>query len=198
MTTWNAVRGSEEGFFSIYASNLATPFMQSTSDAVSSATPLGLMKFEHIDTSFWQLFMGNTSGSLGETSGILLLVGGIYLLVRKSIDWRIPTSIFLSAGTFALILFLVDSNSYPNPFSAIFSGGLLLGTFFMATDPATSPITPKGTWIFGIGIGILVILIRMFGGFPEGMMYAILLMNACMPLINRYTQPVPFGRKSKK
>jgi electron transport complex protein RnfD len=190
MTTWTPGGG---GLFHIYPSNFAWPFMQTTVDAVTTATPLGLMKFQQEETPLFDLIIGTTTGSFGETCGLLIILGGIYMILRRSIDWRIPVSILGTVIIFTSLLFIADSTYYPNPLFSVFSGGLLLGTFFMATDPVTSPMTPKGTWIFGIGIGIIVILIRVFGGFPEGMMYAILLMNATVPLIERYTQPRAFG-----
>ena len=137
--------------------------------------------------------MGSTSGSLGETSGLLLILGGIYLYFRRDLDWRIPVSILLTVLVFSAILGLFDSERFPAPLFSVFSGGLLLGAIYMATDPVTSPTTPVGTWIFGIGIGLLIVLIRVFGGMPEGVMYAILLMNAATPLIDRFTQPRVFG-----
>ncbi|MCU7817738.1 MAG: RnfABCDGE type electron transport complex subunit D [gamma proteobacterium symbiont of Lucinoma myriamae] len=194
MTTWGAAGGPGE-FFQIHSSNLALPFMQAQVDSMGAATPLGLMKFEQQGTALWSLFTGNTAGSIGETSALFLLLGGIYLLLRRGIDWRIPVAIFSTAALFSLIMFLTDGDKYPSPLFTLFSGGLLLGAFFMATDPVTSPLTPKGCWIFGIGIGFLVVLIRLFGGLPEGMLYAILLMNAATPLIDRYTQPRIFGRQ---
>jgi len=194
MTTWGAA-GSPGDFFQIHSSNLAMPFMQAQIDSISAATPLGLMKFEQQGTALWSLFIGNTAGSIGETSSLLLLLGGLYLLVRRSIDWRIPAAIFITATLFSLLMLLTGGDQYPSPLFTLFSGGLLLGAFFMATDPVTSPLTPRGCWIFGIGIGFLVVLIRFFGGLPEGMLYAVLLMNAATPLIDRYTQPRIFGRK---
>ncbi|MBE9562562.1 MAG: RnfABCDGE type electron transport complex subunit D [Proteobacteria bacterium] len=192
MTTWTP---QADSLFTISASNLAMPFMQSP-DAVSTATPLGLMKFEQQATPLLNLMFGNSAGSFGETCGLLIILAGLYLIVRRSIDWRIPVAILGSVVIFTSILFAYNSNIYPDPLFSIFSGGLLFGTFFMATDPVTSPLTPKGIWIFGIGIGIIVVLIRVFGGFPEGVMYAILLMNATVPLIGRYTQPRAFGHNS--
>ncbi|MCU7836852.1 MAG: RnfABCDGE type electron transport complex subunit D [gamma proteobacterium symbiont of Taylorina sp.] len=193
MTTWVSA-GDLSDFFQLHSSNLALPFMQGQLDAMSEATPLGLMKFEQQVTSFGSLFIGNTAGSIGETSGFLIILGGIYLFLRNAINWRIPVAILTTAALFSLILLLVDNQQYPSPLFTLFSGGLLLGTFFMATDPVTSPLTPKGCWIFGIGIGFLVVLIRVYGGLPEGVLYAILLMNAATPLIDRYTQPRIFGR----
>jgi len=194
MTTWSA-QTNGEGFFLWYPSNLALPFMQPQYDAVSAATPLGLMKFEQQPTSLLDLMLGNTAGSLGETSGLLLLVGGIFLLLRRDIDWRMPAGILLSVALFSAVIYAFDTTRFPDPLFAVFSGGLLLGAFYMATDPVTSPLTPGGVWVFAIGVGFLVVVIRLFGGFPEGVMYAILLMNAATPLINRFIQPRVFGRK---
>ena len=195
MTTW--VSGSAEGgFLSVYDSNLALPFMQAKIDAVTAATPLGMLKFEQQVTPLANLMSGSIAGSLGETSGVLLLLGGVYLWLRRDLDWRIPISIFATVIVFSAVLTLVDATRFPSPMFSIFSGGLILGAVYMATDPVTSPLTPRGAWIFGIGVGVLVMLIRVFGGLPEGVMYAILLMNAATPLIDRYTQPRVFGRKA--
>ena len=196
MTTWSPQSGPAE-FFQIDASVLAAPFMHSGYDGVTAATPLGSMKFEHQSTGLWALVSGNTSGCIGETSGLLLLLGAFYLLLRRDLDWRIPTGILGSAALFSTVLYFVNSAHYPGPLFTIFSGGMLLGALFMATDPVTSPLTPRGTWIFAVGIGVLVVLIRAYGGFPEGVMYAILLMNAATPLIDRYTQPRVFGKGIK-
>lgn len=196
MTTWTPLNESS-GFFTIQASNLALPFMQGTIDGISSATPLGLMKFEQEVTPLSNLILGNTTGSLGETSGILLILGGIFLWLRRDFDWRIPVSILLSAMVFSGVLSLFDTVRFPDPLFTVFSGGMLLGALYMATDPVTSPITPKGAWIFGLGTGLLIVLIRVFGGLPEGVMYSILLMNAATPLINRFTQPRVFGHEGK-
>ncbi|MCG6862511.1 MAG: RnfABCDGE type electron transport complex subunit D [Chromatiaceae bacterium] len=196
MTTWNAQTGPAS-FFDVQTSILAAPFLQATYDGISAATPLGLMKFESQSTPLWDLAIGKTNGCIGETSGLLLVLGGIFLLLRRDLDWRIPASILLSVAAFSLALFLVDPDRFPNPLFSLLSGGLLLGAIYMATDPVTSPITPNGAWIFGVGVGLLVVLIRVFGGFPEGVMYAILLMNAATPLIDRYTQPRVFGKGTK-
>ena len=193
MTTWVPAVG-DGGFTSVYASTLALPFMQSGVDGVTAATPLGMLKFEQEVTPLAQLMFGKTGGSLGETSGLLLILGGIYLWLRRDLDWRIPVSILLTVILFSACLSLIDAERFPAPLFSVFSGGLLLGAIYMATDPVTSPLTPRGAWIFGIGVGVLVMLIRVFGGLPEGVMYAILLMNAATPLIDRYTQPRVFGR----
>ncbi|WP_209262333.1 RnfABCDGE type electron transport complex subunit D [Thiorhodococcus minor] len=196
MTTWSAQTGSAD-FFQVPASNLAAPLMHVDYDGVTSATPLGLMKFQQESTALWDLMIGKTSGCIGETSGLLLILGGLFLAFRRDLDWRIPVSILAAVAAFSSLLFLIDAERYPGPLFSIFSGGLLIGAFYMATDPVSSPLTPRGAWIFGIGIGLLVVLIRVFGGFPEGVMYAILLMNAATPLIDRYTQPRVFGKGLK-
>jgi electron transport complex protein RnfD len=196
MTTWVPATG-DGGFFSIYSGNLALPFMQVQIDGMTAATPLGMLKFEQEVTPLANLMFGKTSGSLGETSGLLLLLGGVYLWLRRDLDWRIPVSILLTVVIFSACLGLFDADRFPTPLFSVFSGGLLLGAIYMATDPVTSPVTPRGAWIFGIGVGVLVMLIRVFGGLPEGVMYAILLMNAATPLIDRYTQPTVFGRGAK-
>jgi electron transport complex protein RnfD len=193
MTTWVSVY-PEGGFFDVYPSNLALPFMQAPVDGVTAATPLGLLKFQQQTTPLGDLMIGRIGGSLGETSGVLLLLGGVYLWLRRDLDWRIPVSILLTVVLFSAVLSLIDGTRYPSPLFSVFSGGLMLGAIYMATDPVTSPLTPRGAWIFGIGVGVLVMLIRVFGGLPEGVMYAILLMNAATPLIDRYTQPRVFGR----
>lgn len=162
-------------------------------DGITAATPLGLFKFEGITSELTGLLTGNISGSLGETSALAILIGGIYLLIRKYADWRIPTSFLLSVFVVSGIFYLIDGQTYPSPIFQLFSGGLMLGAFFMATDMVTSPVTARGAWIFGTGAGFILVIIRLFGGLPEGVMYAILLMNAFTPLINRYTRPDFFG-----
>ncbi len=196
MTTWSPGTGPAD-FFQVYDSNLALPFMQASYDAVTAATPLGLMKFEQQPTPLWHLIMGKTSGCIGETSGLLLILGGVYLALRRGLDWRMPVSILSSVLLFTTILHLLDPARYPGPVFSLFAGGLLIGAIYMATDPVTSPLTPRGAWIFGVGVGLLVVLIRVFGGFPEGVMYAILLMNSATPLIDRYTQSRVFGKGLK-
>ena len=196
ITTWTA-QGGPAQFFQIRMSNFALPLMQSQVDVVTSATPLNLMKFQQEATPLAQLVVGNITGSLGETSGLLILIGGAYLWLRRSFDWRIPVSILLAATALSGALYAMNPSLYPSPWFTIFSGSLLFGAIYMATDPVTSPLAPKGAWIFGIGVGVLVVLIRIFGGLPEGVMYAILLMNSASPLIERWTQPRVFGRGGK-
>ena len=115
------------------------------------------------------------------------------MIVRKIINWRVPVSILATVFLLSGLFYLINPENYPSPLFMLFSGGLMLGTFYMATDLVTSPITPKGLWWYGFGIGVLVVLIRIWGGLPEGVMYAILLMNAATPLINRATKIKPYG-----
>lgn len=162
-------------------------------DALTCATPLGLMKFEGIQTDLWSLFIGNIAGSLGETSALALLIGGIYILIKKYADWRLPLSFIGSVCILGGILHLISPEKYPSVLFHLFAGGMIVGALFMATDPVTSPVTKLGKWIFGIGCGILVIIIRSWGGQPEGVMYAILLMNGLAPVINIATKPKRYG-----
>jgi len=163
-------------------------------DAVTSASPLGAWKFsgEMWETS--KIFMGNCPGSIGETSSLLLSLGGIFLIVRKTIDWRIPLSYIGSVFVLSGIRYLF-SPAAGSPVFHIFAGGLMLGAFFMATDPVTSPASFKGRFIFGSGCGLFTLFIRYFSGYPEGVMFSILLMNAFSPLIERMSPPKPFGTK---
>lgn len=166
-------------------------------DAVSSATPLAVLKGTSQGTlpSVFQAFMGVIPGSIGETSAVMLLIGAIYLMVKRVISWRIPVTYIV---TFALLTFIFGKNNTLLPQSEftlmnILSGGLILGAFFMATDYTTTPTTKSGQLIFGIGCGLLTFVIRQFGGYPEGVSFSILLMNIVTPLIDRYTVPKKFG-----
>jgi electron transport complex protein RnfD len=192
ITTWNPP-AANEALLEVPPAQFAVPLMQAQVDAVTAATPLGLAKFENQITEAGALLVGNTGGSLGETSAVLLLAIGVWLAARRIFDWRLPVSTILSVAVFAGILHLVDAEAYPGPLFMVASGGLCFGAVFMVTDPVTTPMSARGAWIFGVGVGFLVVLIRLFGGLPEGVMYAILLMNAATPHINRYTQPRPFG-----
>ncbi len=191
ITTWPATGAS---WWSLRGDNFAVPFLSPRAvDVVTSATPLGLMKFEHKPTALWDLMIGTTGGSLGETAGLLILLCGAYLALRGFLNWRIPVSILGTVALFAAIPHNIGSTRYVTPLFEVFSGGLILGAVFMATDMVTAPVTNIGRWIFGIGIGVLVVVIRVWGGLPEGVMYSILLMNAMVPFINRATEPTPFG-----
>lgn len=162
-------------------------------DTMTTATPLGLSKFEHVMTPYMSLLVGNVGGCIGETSAIALLLGGAYLFYKKIIDYRIPVAYAATVAVFALITWIIAPDKYLGPLFHLLAGGFLIGALFMATDPVTSPITVKGRWIFGIGCGLVTMTIRLWGGLPEGVMYAILLMNACTPIINRLTKPRRFG-----
>jgi len=169
-------------------------------DGVTTATPLGMLKEGTIAEqlpSLWNLFIGNVGGSLGETCALALIFGGIYLLLKGHIDWHIPVTYIGTVFVFTLIVGFVMGEGLWYPLFHVLSGGLLLGAFFMATDWVTSPITKKGKIIFGIGCGLLTVIIRLKGGYPEGVCYSILLMNMITPLIDRYAKARVFGGVSK-
>ncbi len=196
LTTWPSLGGD---WWALRGDNFAIPLMSpNVPDALTGATPLGLMKFEQAATGNTDLIMGSIGGSLGETSGIIILLCGAYLVIRNHLNWRIPVSIFLTVAVLAGGLHLLDSVRYPSALFMLFSGGLMLGAVYMATDMVTSPVTNGGCWVFGFGIGFLVVVIRLWGGLPEGVMYGILLMNAMVPFINRATQPRVFGTRLKE
>lgn len=162
-----------------------------TIDGISTATPLGILKEGAGELpSIMSTFIGMIPGSLGETSAVALLVGGLYLIYRKVISWRIPV-IFI--GTTAIMVLILTGFDTTLLGYHLFSGGLMLGAIFMATDYASSPTTAKGQVIMGIGCGLLTALIRIFGGYPEGVSFAILIMNLFVPLIDKYTVPIKFG-----
>ena len=174
-------------------------------DAISSATTLGHFKTElgrglSIDqvagstASLWQQTWGAASGSLGETSALLILLGGLFLLYQRIISWHIPVSMLgtlaLLAGTFHLL----DPTSYVGPLTHLMSGAAMLGAFFIATDLVTSPVSSRGQLLFGSGCGLLVFVIRTWAGYPEGVAFAVMLMNAFTPLIDHYIKPRIYGR----
>lgn len=167
-------------------------------DAVSSATILSNIKFapEQLP-SIMNMFLGIEAGSLGEMSALALLVGLIYMLVRRTITWHIPISILGTVAIFTGILYAFNPIPLYNPLIHMFSGGLMLGAVFMATDYVTSPMTNKGKIIYGVSIGLISIIIRLWGAYPEGVSFAILLMNGFTPLINNYTTPKRFGEVVK-
>ena len=162
-------------------------------DGFTGATALALQKFQQIEVSSWDLFLGLVPGSAGETSAALILVCGLYLAYQRMLDWRIPVGVLAGTVLVALPLWLVDSHHYPTPWFVLFSGGLMLGAWFMASDMVGSPETPWGALLYGLFIGALTVVIRLFGGLTEGIMYAILLANAAAPLIAAATQPRVYG-----
>ena len=175
-----------------------TPFNTAYMDAVTGATPLAMIKghFGQLPSTI-DFLIGNMAGSLGEVSAIALLIGLIYMLIRKIITWQIPVSIITTVFIFTGILYLVNPETYASPIIHLLSGGLLLGAIFMATDYVTSPMTTRGMLIYGIGIGVITVVIRVFGAYPEGVSFAILIMNAFTPLINAYIKPKRFGGGKK-
>ena len=171
-------------------------------DAITGPTLLGSLK-ESLKTGvsaadfqfdYLQMLIGEKGGSLGEISIIAIVIGGIFLLYKRVITWQIPVTFIGSAFIFAGILHLADPTMYINPLFHIFTGGLMLGAVFMATDMVTSPMSSNGQIIFGIGCGVLTILIRVFGAYPEGVSFAILIMNALVPLINKGFKPKRFSK----
>ncbi|PZX12960.1 electron transport complex protein RnfD [Breznakibacter xylanolyticus] len=177
-------------------------------DALTGATPLAVLKegvksgqsmaelTEKIPSSI-NLFLGNMGGSLGEVAAIALIIGLAYMLIRRIITWHIPVSVIATVLIFTGILHLVDPQQYVSPLFHLLTGGLLLGAIFMATDYVTSPMSHPGMIVFGVGIGVITVLIRVFGAYPEGVSFAILIMNAFTPLINKYIKPKAFGEVAK-
>ena len=164
-------------------------------DTVSTATPLAQMKEGLSAPSITDLFLGNIGGAIGETCSLALLIGGIYLIIRKVITWHIPVAFI---GTVFVLAFLIDGFNFNDALSQILSGGLFIGAFFMATDYVTSPSTPMGKVIFGFGAGVLTVIIRYYGGYPEGVSFAILLMNILNPYIECWTPRKLFGVGGRK
>ncbi len=188
-------------------SGMSTPYISSI-EGFTGPTPLGILKEglkqgtpvaelmqdlpSHLD-----LFVGNMGGSMGEIAGAALLLGMLYLLIRKIITWHIPVSIITTVFLFTGILYLINPVTNADPLFHILTGGLLLGAIFMATDYVTSPMTPPGMLIYGVGIGLITIIIRVYGAYPEGVSFAILIMNGFVPLLNRYIKPKRFGEEVK-
>ena len=174
-------------------------------DGSTGATPLGVVKEglrngEALSDlmlevpNWWNLAIGNMGGSMGEISAIAMIIGLIYMLYKHTITWHIPISVIGSTMAFTGILHLIDPEMYTGPMFNLFTGGLLLGAVFMATDLVTSPMSRKGQLVFGVGIGFLTVVIRTWGAYPEGISFAILLMNAWVPLINRFMKPKRYGK----
>lgn len=196
--------------FPVQMTTWPTPLANRTNivDAVSGATPLSIIKegllfgesmsdLSSKIPSYLDMFLGITGGSIGEMSVLALLMGGIYLILRRVISWHIPVMMLLSIGLVSGMFWLVNAEQYANPMIHLLSGGAVLGAFYMATDLVTSPMTKKGMIIFAIAIGIITVLIRIFGAYPEGVSFAIIIMNAFVPLINKYFKPRRFGAKVK-
>ncbi|MCC7396446.1 MAG: RnfABCDGE type electron transport complex subunit D [Planctomycetes bacterium] len=197
MTTWPVAMA--EGRFSGLPSSLLTlPFMTPRYDGTTAATPLSAWKFDHHLAGTSDLALGFTGGSLGETCALLIMLGGLYLAARRMLNWRIPVAILATVALFAGILHLSDPARFAGPLFHLFSGGLMLGAVFMATDMVGSPLTHLGSVIYGVVIGVLVVLIRVFGGMPEGVMYAILIGNALVPHLDNLLRPRVYGTRRGK
>ena len=176
MTTWSVPNGLE------------------VADAATYATPLAQLKAGHLDASLGELMLGQCGGTIGETCAIALIIGGVYLLYKHVINWKIPV---IYIATVAILFGVIGRHGVRMPLQEIMAGGVMLGGIFMATDYASSPVTPKGQIIFAVGAGLITYLIRTFGGYPEGVSYSILIMNCCVPLIERFTEPTIFGALPK-
>ncbi len=206
ITTWTPAFAPGR-FTELIPSTLTLPFMQPIPvadwiagldiDGWAGATPLALQKFQHIETPVTQTFTGMIAGSAGETSALLILICGLFLAFKRMLDWRIPVAVMAGAAITALPFWLMDGHLYPSPLFVLFSGGLMLGAWFMASDMVGSPVTAAGAIIYGLFIGSLTVVIRLFGGLVEGIMYAILLGNALGPLISAWTQPRVYGAVKK-
>lgn len=176
MTTWSVPNGLE------------------VADAATYATPLAQLKAGYLDASLGELLLGQCGGTIGETCAIALIIGGVYLLYKHVISWKIPV---IYIATVAILFGVIGRHGMRMPLQEIMAGGVMLGGIFMATDYASSPVTPKGQIIFAVGAGLITYLIRTFGGYPEGVSYSILIMNCCVPLIERFTEPTIFGALPK-
>mgnify|MGYP001817217559 CR=1 FL=1 len=207
ITTWTPAFAPGR-FTELIPSTLTTPFMQPVPvadwidglaiDSFTGATPLAMQKFQQIEAPAGELFTGMVAGSAGETSALLILICGLYLALRGMMDWRIPAGVLGGAALTALPFWLHDPAVFPSPWFVLFSGGLMLGAWFMASDMVASPVTPWGAIVYGAFIGILTVVIRLFGGLVEGVMYAILIANAASPLIASWTQPKVYGAQKSK
>ena len=176
MTTWSVPNGLE------------------VADAATYATPLAQLKGGNLEASLGELLLGQCGGTIGETCAIALIIGGVYLLYKHVISWKIPV---IYIATVAILFGVIGRHGVRMPLQEIMAGGVMLGGIFMATDYASSPVTPKGQIIFAVGAGLITYLIRTFGGYPEGVSYSILIMNCCVPLIERFTEPTIFGALPK-
>ncbi len=196
MTTWMVPATIDSAMPKIAADN--------TINALTRATPLAHSKealkikqgAKAVNEQLGAAFTGEVGGCLGETSALALIAGAIYLLIRRTINFHIPLAVLLSAFVFGAITYMVNSEASISPFTHLCSGGLLMCAFFIATDPVTAPLTRRGMWVFGIGVGAITMLVRIVGEYPEGVMYSILLMNAVTPLIDRFYKRIPTGGKT--
>jgi len=190
MTTWPVPSGFKTGY--IDAATGATP-LAIIKEGLKNGEPLSQL-MENIPATF-NMIIGNMGGSIGEVSALALLIGFIYMIYKKIITWHIPVSVIGSLAVFTSVLWILDPASYAGPGFHILTGGVLLGAIFMATDYVTSPMNPRAMLIYGCGIGLLTAIIRIWGAYPEGVSFAILIMNAFVPLMNTYIKPKRFGEE---
>ncbi len=169
------------------------PLLDSGVDATTMATPLYSAATNAELPAIWDLLIGKVGGCVGETSALAALLGGLWLVFRRIADWRPVVGVLAAAAAVATIAHLINADEYEGPLFHLTSGALMFGAFFIATDYVGAPVTPRGRLIFGAGVGVLVMVIRLFGAYPEGFMFAILIMNSLTPLIERWTMPTPFG-----
>ena len=205
MTTWTPP--VIEGYAGIHATTTATPLAIAKFTESDKLKALEEVSAHEYDISLQvragkpiilcDLFRGAVAGSLGETSALAILIGGVYLLIRKTISYQITLGMLGAILVFATLGHYFSPDTVMNPLAHLFAGGAMFGAFFIATDPVSSPLSNTGRWIFGIGTGSLVMLIRIFSGYPEGVMFAVLIMNAVAPLLDRWTSPTPLGAKLK-
>lgn len=194
MTTWTVPATFDSAMPEITVANTAAT-TQATPLAWAKAALKGQAKVQEANWMVKNAFWGNVGGCLGETSALALLIGGVYLLIRRTITFHIPAAVLIAAFVFAGVFYWVNPDKYSVPLLHLFGGGMLICAFFIATDPVTAPLSVKGMWIFGAGVGALIMLIRLLGEYPEGVMYAVLIMNAVSPLVDRACKLVPAGGK---
>jgi len=195
MTAWTVPATVDAAMPGVTAGNKMDARTQATPLAWSKQAIKGQNPARLVNEQVKAAFTGNIAGCLGETSALALIIGGIYLLIRRGINIHIPLAVLLSAVAFASIAWFIDGDRYISPVAHITTGGMLLCALFIATDPVTAPLSTRGMWIFGAGVGALTMLIRIVGEYPEGVMYAVLLMNAVTPLIDRFCKLTPAGGK---
>lgn len=194
---WVAPFAGDRGIL-LPTSSLALPFMSPAAgyEALSGATPLAAMKLGE-GVAGWDLWLGTVAGSTGETSALLLLAGGLYLVAVRAVEWRIPVAVLATVAALSAMLHGIDPARFATASMALGSGGLMLGAWFFATDHGSSPVTRRGALVYGLAIGVLVVVIRQYSGQPEGVMYALLLGSALVPHIDRWTRPRPLGWSNK-
>ncbi|MBK8977400.1 MAG: RnfABCDGE type electron transport complex subunit D [Planctomycetes bacterium] len=197
MTTWLPALTAGR-FARLPSSALALPFCEPTYDVLTGPTPLSAWKFDHVAEAASDLALGYVSGSTGETCAVLILLGGVYLALRRMMSWRIPVAILATVALLSAVLHAIEPARYASAPFMLLSGGLMLGAVFMATDMVSSPMTHPGAIVYGVVIGALVVVIRTWGGMPEGVMYAILLGNALTPLIDQQIRPRTYGHAHRQ